>query len=79
MWNMANRLCKRKEYNIGKILFYQNKGGLKDETDYGKKKIIASFSERKFANKIAKRLDFKTFIEEVLLDDEGKVIKRHEI
>jgi len=40
------------------------------------KEFIASFSERKIAEKIANKLEFKTFIEEVLLDGEGKVIKK---
>ncbi len=41
----------------------------------GKKEILASFSERKIAEKISKRLNYKTFIEEVTLDDEGKILQ----
>lgn len=40
--------------------------------DTGKKEIVMTFGNRKNAEKISSRLDYKTFIEEVTLDDEGK-------
>ncbi len=43
------------------------------------KKLLLSFGERKTAEIIAKRLDFKIFIEEVLFNDEGKIIKTRNI
>ncbi len=39
-------------------------------------KRILSFGDKDNAEKISKRLDFETFIEEVTLDDEGKALHR---
>lgn len=37
-------------------------------------KMILFFGDKDNAEKISKRLDFETFIEKVILDDEGKVL-----
>ena len=42
--------------------------------DTKEEEIVMVFSDRKNAEKISRRLDFETFIEEVTLDDEGKEI-----
>ena len=47
--------------------------------DTKEKELLLSFGELKTAKKISKRLDFKTFIEEVLFDGEGRVIKKYNI
>ncbi len=41
--------------------------------DTKEKEIVMVFSNRKNAEKISNRLDYKTFIEEVILNDEEKV------
>ncbi len=36
--------------------------------------LIAAFSEEKHAEQLAKRLDFKVYIQKVLINDEGMAI-----